>query len=79
MLTNSFQFVKVYGPMAHFAIHTFTFLISRTPLVIPLKHCDSLNNIARQNRTKRKETLESIACAAGEGLVLQKQQSLNLL
>ena len=75
MLTNSFQFVKVYGPMAHFGIHTLTFLISRTPMLIALKHCDSLNKIARQNRTKGKETLESIACEEGQGFVLQSNRA----
>ena len=78
MLTNSSQFVKVSAPRAYFAIHTLTLLTSR-PGACAFKHCDSLNNIARQNRTKIWETFKSIACAEGQGFVLQKQQSLNVL
>ena len=56
--------------MAHFATHTLNpgggtcaFMLS-----------DSLNNIARQNRTKRKENLESIACAEGQWSVLHNNR-----
>ena len=38
------------------------------------KHKDSLNNIARQN-SKRKENLESIACAEGEWFVLHSNRA----
>ena len=45
------------------------------------KHRDFLNNIARQN-SKRKENLESIACAEGQWFVLHSNRAtsnLNLL
>ena len=56
--------------MAQFAIHTLpTFLPVGSP--DPLKvHSDSLNNIARQSRTKKKENLKYIACAEGQCFVL---------
>ena len=62
--------------MAQFAIHTLTFLpLDSGPLDCGrgsplLRHSDSLNNIARQSRTKKKENLESIACAEGQCFVL---------
>ena len=59
--------------MAQFAIHTLTtFLpLGNEPLGSGfMTHSDSLNNIARQSRTKKKENLESIACAEGRCLVL---------
>ena len=55
--------------IAHFAIHTL--LTFPDGCVLPLRaDTDSLNNIARQSRTKRKENLESIACAEGQWFVL---------
>ena len=56
--------------MAQFAIHTFPRLLPARWLP-PLKaHSDSLNNVARQSRTKKKENLESIAYAEGQWFVL---------
>ena len=50
---------------AQFAVHTFLPFV-----VLPLtKHSDSLKNVARQNRTKRKENLEFIVCAEGQWFV----------
>ena len=66
--------------MAHFAIHTLT-TFSPGGWEPFAKHRDSLNNIARQN-SKRKENLESIACAEGQWFVLHSNRatlSLNLL
>ena len=66
--------------MAHFATHTsnafklnFCFVSSSAPAFQRLS--DSLNNIARQNRTKRKENLESIACAEGQWFVLHSKRA----
>ena len=68
--------------MAYFAIHTLTTFLrgSIEPLggglnPPPLKHRDSLNNIARQNRIKRKENLGSIACAEGQWFVLHRNRA----
>ena len=53
-----------------FAIHTFL------PFILPLaKHSDSLKNVARQNRTKRKENLEFIACAEGKWFVFHSNRA----
>ena len=49
---------------AQFAIHTFL------PVLPLAKHSDSLKNVARQNRIKRKENLEAIACAEGQWFIL---------
>ena len=52
---------------AQFAIHTFLPFGRALPLK---KHSDSLKNVARQNRTKRKENLEFIPCVEGQWFVL---------
>ena len=61
--------------MAHFATHT-----SQSPrqggiLLAFIMLSDPLNNIARQNRTKREENLESIACAEGQWSVLHSSRA----
>ena len=57
--------------MAQFAIHTLTtFLPLGGRGLRWLLHSDSFNNIARQSRTKKKENLESIACAEDQCFVL---------
>ena len=60
--------------MAHFATHTSNSFELFVGSVFGFRSGfqrlrDSLNNIARQNRTKRKENLESIACAEGQWFV----------
>ena len=67
--------------MAHFATHTSNSFELSVGSVFGLgfqRLSDSLNNIARQNRTKRKENLESIV--SGSFLsVTERPFSLNLL
>ena len=59
---------------AQYAIHTLLPLL--LGFVLPLaKHSDSLKNVARQNRTKRKENLEFIACAEGQWFVLHSNRA----
>ena len=51
---------------AQFAIHTFLPFAAPLPVA---KHSDSLKNVVRQNRTKRKVNLEFIVCAEGQWFV----------
>ena len=44
-------------------------------ILLPAKHSDSLKNVARQNRTKRKENLEFIACAEGKWFVFHSNRA----
>ena len=68
--------------MAHFATHTSNAFELDSCCVSSSEFggtfqrlSDSLNNIARQNRTKRKENLESIACAEGQWFVLHSNRA----
>ena len=61
--------------MAQFAIHTLTTFLPVGCGPPFMTDSDSLNNIARQSRTKKKENLESIACAEGQCFVLHSGES----
>lgn len=63
--------------LVHFVIHTLT-TFSPGGWEPFAKRRDSLNNIARQNR-KRKENLESIACAEGQWFVLHSNRATSNL
>ena len=79
--------------MIHFAIRTLTPVLASISLdpvckvqyaihtFLPAKHSDSLKNVARQNRIKRKENLEFIACAVDDLFftLTKRTFSLNLL
>ena len=56
--------------MAQFALHTFPCLLPAGSRLALKVDSDSLNNVARQSRTKKKENLESIAYIEGQWFVL---------
>ena len=67
--------------MGHFATHTLIaflleccFLLGEVPIELRA-FSDSLNNITRQNRTKIKENLESIARAECQCFVLHSNRA----